>query len=256
MAKVVVKAMTKAIARPVIDGIRGNGDYRVFFDDVDAPIHLYVNCLAPKSAMIIDPKAVDRFFYVWKGNIRIEGENLVEGSSLIVERDGHLDVLTDEGATLVVFTMQANLTLRSGGRAHVLPADRVPSLPSGSAKLHADASCDGCEVWLHEVELAAGAATNVHRHTEDEVIFVTKGNVVLGNKSFGPGTAIAIAAMTMYSFAAGLSGLSFINLRGTLPRRIEYADGEAKDETSFWSGLIGTLPYKNYDGLISARSEQ
>ena len=77
-------------------------------------------------------------------------------------------------------------------------------------------------------------ARGVHSHSEDEIIFVTDGQIRLGTKLYGPGTALAIAADTLYSFTAGPEGLSFINFRSGTPGDIQFANGSSISETGYW----------------------
>jgi hypothetical protein len=89
----------------------------------------------------------------------------------------------------------------------------------------------------------ADKETAVHSHSEDEVIFVHTGSIRLGNKIYGPGTALAIAADTKYGFFSGPDGLGFVNFRGTSPT---YTSGDGKtvmDEADLWRGLLGAPEY-------------
>jgi hypothetical protein len=107
--------------------------------------------------------------------------------------------------------------------------------------MHADSGCPTCEVWLHENHFPGGRSPlpeeekrGIHSHSEDEIIFVIDGAIRLGNKLYGPGTAVAIAADTLYSFTTGPEGLSFINFRAGTPGDIQFANGVAISETGYW----------------------
>ena len=69
---------------------------------------------------------------------------------------------------------------------------------------------------------------------QDEVIVVIDGEIVLGRRGYGPGTAIAIARDTLYGFRSGDQGLVFINFR---PRSPVYVPADksraAIDERAF-----------------------
>ena len=110
--------------------------------------------------------------------------------------------------------------------------------------LHANAQCPTCSVWLHENSYAmADKETTVHSHSEDEVIFVHTGSIRLGNRIYGAGTALAIAANTKYGFFSGPDGLGFVNFRGTSPT---YTSGDGKtvlDEAELWQGMLGSPQY-------------
>ncbi|MBV1687676.1 hypothetical protein KRR38_08300 [Novosphingobium sp. G106] len=111
--------------------------------------------------------------------------------------------------------------------------------------------CPTCEVWLHENHFPGRATPmtpeeekrGVHSHSEDEIIFVIDGEIRLGNKLYGPGTAVAIAADTLYSFTTGPKGLSFINFRAGAPGDIQFANGPAISETGYWKDKQLTPEY-------------
>jgi hypothetical protein len=107
--------------------------------------------------------------------------------------------------------------------------------------MHADADCEGCAVWLHENHFPGSPGLppeeqqrGVHSHSEDEIIFVIAGDIRLGTRLYGPGTALAIAADTLYSFTPGPKGLSFINFRAGRPGDIQFANGMRIDEPGYW----------------------
>ena len=138
----------------------------------------------------------------------------------------------------------------------LLPAERVPRMAaepgsSGvSGGLHADSDWPGSAVWLHENHFPGGmelspeqAARGIHSHSEDEIIFVTAGAMRLGQRLVGPGTAIAIAADTLYSFTASPEGLSFVNFRAAMPGDIHFASGASISETGYWRERVGRPDY-------------
>ena len=135
-------------------------------------------------------------------------------------------------------------------RAHLLPAGQVPRhVPEPGAVgaaggLHANGECPGCTVWLHENTMApvsgdaealrAMAERGVHSHSEDEIIVVTDGAMRLGARLFGPGTAIAIARDTFYSFTPGPEGLAIVNYRPAAPHAFRMKSGATADEAGYW----------------------
>lgn len=228
----------------------GDGEVRTFFDGDKHPIHVHLHTLSGDQALRIAPTAVDCVAYVWRGGVSAAGKTLVSGSSLVVEHGASLDIVsTEETSQLVTFTAAVPAASpRAGGHVHLMPTEQVPrfgDIAAGSALsggLHADAACPTCCVWLHENSFAApdpnapavDPEAGIHSHTEDEVIFVTSGQMRLGPRLYGPGTALAIAATTMYSFLTGPAGLSFINFRPGQPRDIRLKDGRTMDEVGYW----------------------
>ena len=88
-------------------------------------------------------------------------------------------------------------------------------------------------------------ARGVHSHTEDEIIFVTDGEIRLGTRIYGPGTALAIAANTFYGFTAGPAGLRFVNFRARAPGDIRFANGGSMSETAYWRERLSRPEYVN-----------
>jgi quercetin dioxygenase-like cupin family protein len=70
------------------------------------------------------------------------------------------------------------------------------------------------ELELFEIELEPDTEVQAHAHSSSEIIYVTRGALVLGAQECGPGSAIFIGADTLYGFRAGPEGASFLNFRG------------------------------------------
>jgi hypothetical protein len=251
MAKVSIATMDKAARVPSAEAI-GEIDSRALFSGTGQPIHLCVHQFGAHAALTITGDPADVALFVWKGSVQAGGVELSEKSSAVVERGMSLRVEAGAGgASVLAFNLEAGDSGNGrGGHVHLLPRGHVPRTESlggnegiGGA-LHADAQCPTCSVWLHENSYAmADKETAVHSHSEDEVIFVHTGSIRLGNKIYGPGTALAIAADTKYGFFSGPDGLGFVNFRGTSPT---YTSGDGKtvmDEADLWRGLLGAPEY-------------
>lgn len=252
MAKVSVRTRDQALAQ----GPTGTAGCHAYFAGVRDPIHLRLYSLEPGEATKIEPRASDCAAYVWQGAVTAGGTELVTGSSAIVGRGTSL-VLTGAGSDAALVLCFAGSAVQDGvGTVRLLPAAHVPRMAaepgtSGvSGGLHADSDWPGSAVWLHENHFPGGmeltpeqAARGIHSHSEDEIIFITAGAMRLGNRLAGPGTAIAIAADTLYSFAAGPEGLSFINFRAARPGDIRFAHGASMSETGYWRERVGRPDY-------------
>lgn len=77
--------------------------------------------------------------------------------------------------------------------------------------IHEAGSETGCQ--LFETIFEAGAEVAVHRHDEDEIMYVVDGEMVVGARRLLPGSSLFIAGGTFYGFKAGPSGLRFLNFR-------------------------------------------
>jgi hypothetical protein len=231
---------------------RGQIESRAYFDKEADPLHLHVHELTADAALNVGSPATEILIYVWMGTVVVQGVRLAERSSLIVERGAHAEInAVDKAATLLFFTPRKQRTgEQSAPRLRLLPRERVPcnrdlggqGLAGGA--LHADASPSSCHLWLHENDFYVGGnPVAVHSHSEDEIIFVRDGELRVGNRNYGPGTALAVAANTKYGFHVGPAGLSFVNFRASAPT-YKSADGtHSMDEAEFWRSQTGQPEY-------------
>ena len=58
-----------------------------------------------------------------------------------------------------------------------------------------------------------------HAHDVDEIMYILEGELILGNRHYGPGSAILVPANTLYSFAYGEHGVRYLNFRPHSGRR-------------------------------------
>ena len=248
MARIAIRTATAAIGEEPL--FAGRGD----------PIHLSVLNLAPDEARVLDAEG-EGAAHVWQGAIAADGLALPAGSSVILEAGARQAVTAgSEGARLLLFRTAIPAERRaSAARAHLLPDAQVPRYApepgAGGAAggLHADGQCSGCAVWLHENRLPAVsgeaealqamAERGVHSHSEDEIIVVTAGAMRLGQRLFGPGTAVAIARDTMYSFTPGPEGLAFVNYRPGPPQAFRMKNGGTFDEAGYWRERVAPPVY-------------
>jgi hypothetical protein len=244
MAKVAVRTLdqTEPTAPQAAQGV----ETRTYFEGERHPIHLQLHRLAPGAELTLAADLGDLCLYVWEGVVAAQGAELDERSSAVVQRGASLSVTAgSNGAALLVFTARESQG-DAGGRVLLLPNSVVPrTFAMGGNEgiggaLHADAHEPTPNVWLHENDYAmADKETELHSHSEDELIFVRAGSVRLGNRLYGPGTAIAIAADTLYEFWSGPDGLSFVNFRATSPT---YKKGDGSlvlDEAELWRKAVG-----------------
>jgi hypothetical protein len=225
---------------------------RAYFNKEADPLHLQVHELTADTVLNAGSLETDTLVYVWMGAVVVQGVRLAERSSLIVERGASAAVsAVDNAAKLLFFTPKKP---RSGEqtapRLRLLPRERVPcnrdlggqGLAGGA--LHADASPASCHLWLHENDFYVGGnPVAVHSHTEDEIIFVREGELRVGNRGYGPGTALAVAANTKYGFQVGPAGLSFVNFRASAPTYKSSDGTHSMDEAEFWRSQTGRPEY-------------
>jgi len=90
----------------------------------------------------------------------------------------------------------------SGAREHVV------------ARWFADSTCDTCRLSFFHVARADGLVKDLpHTHTQDEIIYILDGSVIIGRHEYGRGHAVAIPANVRYSVTTGPRGMAFLNYR-------------------------------------------
>lgn len=256
MAKVIVSEPQKAPQVAMPAGLRGQGRVFALVEPERFPLTLHRVDLEPGERFDVGPREADTVLYIWTGGVGSGGCSLPAGSSLIAERGASAVVQAGfEGASVFVFS-STEPGRGEGGHVHLLPRARVPACERMSEQsdtggaIHADSDCPTCEVWLHENHFAGAdaptpdeAARGIHSHSEDEIIVVLGGQMRLGGKLVGPGTALAVAADTLYSFTPGHKGLSFVNFRARRPGDIQFANGPAMSETGLWRAILPRPEY-------------
>ncbi len=242
---------------PGFEGEASSSDYFADYVGSDVPLRLHAIELPRATSLSFLAQATDRIVYLWKGAVDVQGHALREGSSFVVEHGAQTLATGDaDRSVLLVFAATTpERQQRTGGHVHLLPTQSVPRASLGAPNsvaggMHADSNCSTCEVWLHENtfpgasdEQRANPEAGLHSHSEDEIIFVTGGQIRLGARLFGPGTALAIAADTLYSFIPGPDGLSFINFRACAPSMIAFRDRPPMDERAYWSTKLPRPTY-------------
>ncbi|RYE40126.1 MAG: hypothetical protein EOP21_09865, partial [Hyphomicrobiales bacterium] len=238
-AKILVVPPEKTEANAMPAGCSGPGNVRAYVQAEKFPLRCHEIRLAAGEDVTVGPVDGESIGYIWHGDAMAGGHRLPGGSSFVVERGEQLVISgeSDRCDILLFAASETPQTARAGGHVHILPSASVPRnnalTPSGvSGGMHADSQCPTCSVWLHENGFPGMQAATpeeqsvaVHSHSEDEIIFVVSGEIRLGRKLYPEGTAIAIAADTLYSFTAGPEGMRFINFRAGLPADIHFANG-------------------------------
>lgn len=225
---VVIKTMDSVLEIPFPDlsGATASGAVKsrsVIADE--KALFLWVHELAPGASLRWESPKYDHLLYLWKGELRVDGASAGAGQVVVIEH--HANALLeagDAGATIVHFHQsesQPLLTNRAGGHVHVVAKEGLFSTwdeqRHATHTVWADAHCATCELWLHRSAFGKPRLqSEPHMHNEDEIIFVIEGGTIVG-RVYGPGTAIAVAAGTVYTFGVAEGGTTFINFRATDP---------------------------------------
>jgi hypothetical protein len=226
---------------------------KAVFDQPDDPIHVRYHDLPAGETLSWSDSEPGHLAFVWEGEVAAGERRLSAGSMIAVEHGGSASVTAAAGgATVLVFNraIEDDAPMRAGGHVHLLPAERVPRRErmnpdiNYGAAIFADSACPTCELWLHETNFPEpGFVVSPHFHTEDEVIVITRGEIVLGRRRFGRGAAISIPRDTVYAFKAGDEGLTFINFRPHHPSYGLPGKPEVMDEQALYRDTLGRPPY-------------
>jgi hypothetical protein len=252
---VVPPEKTQAVALP--SECSGTAQADLYVDPERFPLQLHQLRLGVGDSLNLGAIECERIGYVWHGQAIAGGRVLDAGSSFIVERGQSLEVAAaNEACDVLLFaSSHAPEHPAQGGHVHLLPTANVPRNPALTdtgvrGGMHADSQCPTCDVWLHENGFPGAEPVSpedltvgVHSHSEDEIIFITSGQIRLGRKLFPEGTAIAIPGDTLYSFTAGPDGMAFVNFRAGLPKDIHFPGGNTMNETEYWRGKLPRPQY-------------
>ncbi|HJQ15745.1 MAG TPA: hypothetical protein VJ859_01980 [Allosphingosinicella sp.] len=200
--------------------------------------------LAPGGALQWTNARADHCVFVIGGAIDVGGVHIDEGGVVIVEHGGSALVESAGGAMLAVFEAKCRPE-RSGGNVHAIlhgdvpRKDRFGGDPAMEFALFAASDCPTCALWLHENRFGEDFETGLHSHSEDEIMLVIKGEMILGRRHYGPGTAVAIAKNTVYGFRAGRGGLRFVNFRASSPTYRRHGTDDDIDEAAILIEQVG-----------------
>ncbi len=90
-------------------------------------------------------------------------------------------------------------------------AKRVKNGHTTGAQIVGEAAKDGICVFIMNFE--PGFETELHSHSEDEVMYVVEGELRMGEKVMGPESILLIRKGSQYKFSVGDEGVRFLNIR-------------------------------------------
>jgi hypothetical protein len=180
----------------------------------------------------------DDAVYVMSGSLNIEGAICPTDGAVVVESDVACAAQA-VGVTQVV---------HFGANDAAAPSDGLYGAPeTGGHAVHvlgdkgwfcgekegvltrwfADSTCPTCRISLFYVQRAEGGVrARSHTHSQDELMFVLEGNLIVSGSAYGPGTCVAIPAFHRYSTTTGPDGFAFLNYRRDVSMHT-YRPGEA-----------------------------
>jgi hypothetical protein len=224
----------------------GSVEARSLIAHNSSTLHLHYLTLNPGSSVTWTQPASDFCVYVLNGQVEVNGTPLDERGCFVVEHGGDAQVTSAKGATLAMFQDRNPTARKPGGHVHLIRHEDVPNNSGedhgdlADSSLIADATCPTCDMWLHGNLFPEGNSVGLHSHSEDEIILITSGEIVLGARRFGPNTAVAVGKDAMYQFTAGSGGMGFVNFRAGSPSAKHPGDDKLMDEGGFFRGKFGS----------------
>lgn len=225
---------------PTLSGVQAQGEIRTraVVAGADRPILLWEHELAAGASIRFAAAPVDHLMYLTDGEIAADGEAMSGEGCLVVEHGGAATLTAGAASTVLHFTTSegAGPRPRTGGSVHVVSGEAVPRGHDAIGLGHAlfmDADCPRCELWLHQTVFGPEHTVGRHYHTEDELIVVTSGSMMLGRRELPVGSALAIDREVPYAFRSGPAGLSFINFRPARPYAVTEERPTPVDEQAY-----------------------
>lgn len=225
MSRVAIQSLDQAavVPFPALRGVNAQGsvESRRVVGAPERSLCLWEHQLAPGATLNFAAPLVGHVLFVKSGSVSMEGRSLAPRWVLIVEHQGGARVEAGaDGAVLLHFHQSEDLppmTSKAGGNVHVVPPEGVVTrndTERGTAhSVFSTSHCPTCDLWLHRTSISKPRPPGgAHRHSADEIIVVTDGQMLLG-RARPAGTVIAIEADTVYGFGVPEQGLSFINFR-------------------------------------------
>lgn len=194
----------------------------------------------------------DEVLWVRRGGLReSDGAwNCQAGDVVVVEEDVALNLISDNGADVVIFGARqvqpwGLLGPPDGPRsAYVLPRAARASVSTEidpgvtvSTSFWADSTRPSSRVAMLEVAGSAGHHAPSHSHSRDEIIYVVDGELRIGSEVIGADMAVFIPADQRYRFSAP-EAYSFINFRADASEITMKPGSAPLLETA--AGLVGT----------------
>ena len=192
----------------------------------DTSVWMVVSELADGAAIRWDGPHGDDGVYVVSGALDVDGHECPADGAVIVE----------SGAACTARAVGPTVVIHCGAYADAPPADGQygPPEPAGhgvhvvgpggwfssgnrervAVRWFADSTCPTCRIALFHVWRAEGGVRDrSHTHTQDELIYVLDGSVLVAGEEYGPDTCLSIPALTRYSLTSGADGFAILNFR-------------------------------------------
>ena len=190
----------------------------------------------------------DEALYLQRGELEVDGRICPEGGAVVVEANARPHVRATRPSSIVHMGPREEAPPADGLYGAAIPNRRAVHVvgPRGifeardegrETKFFADATCPGCRLWLLYTSRNFAWETEIHSHSQDELIHLLEGEIHLGSQRLGPGATLFIAADQPYRFRAGDEGFAFINYRRDASEMTTRSTGKKIVEAGEAAGL-------------------
>ena len=197
------------------------------------------------SALRWDPRHGDEALYVESGELVVDGRVCPTGGALVIEARACPTVETRVASRVLQMGAQG-----AAASAEVAPRPAAPAVhvigprgtfeaiePGRETRFFADATCPRCSLWLLFTARSFAYESPVHSHSQDELVYVLRGQVRVGSLVAGPGATVFVAADQPYQFRSGPAGFAFLNYRQAASLMTIRATGEQIVEAGAATGM-------------------
>jgi quercetin dioxygenase-like cupin family protein len=200
---------------------------------------LVASSVEASSRLRWDTDHGDEALYVKSGRLRMDDRECGPGGVVVVESGVAAVVDVDDAAELVHFGPASRTPpadgpngppADGGHRAHVIGPRGYAAReePTHATRQYANATCPTCRINLFQSWRSEKYRSAAHSHTQDELIHVLGGELVVGGGRVGPGDTLAVSARSIYGFQTGDDGYLFLNYSADASSYIPARPGPSK----------------------------
>lgn len=171
----------------------------------------------------------DEAIYLLDGVLDVQGTPCKPGSAILIEADVRCVARAVTPCRLLHFGPSTATTPTNGLLDPPATTDRVvhivaaESVSGTGVRFFSDGSCPTCRVAFFIVDLPEPLTVGSHKHSEDEIIHVTIGELKVGRLRVKPGMSIAVPADRRYGFRTD-GPVQYLNYRAA-PSTVTHAPG-------------------------------
>lgn len=156
----------------------------------------------------------DEAVYVRDGSVSVDGQTVGPDAALVIESGAELVVTAETDVALVHVGGGAPESPSAGRVVIVGPGGTWSDVSDNrNTRFFADATSPSCSLWFLYSERFQRHDSPTHSHSQQEVIHVLRGELIMGAKRVRPGDTLYVEADRRYRFHSSDEGYAFLNYR-------------------------------------------